>query len=148
MAFWERNFLVIGAGTLLSALLYFGVVTYQSLSLGSIAPPSLILVMACVILQVGLSALGMLFLHALRRRAADWDADEMPPEGMDERDRFVKLKSEASSAHFYYLFFFVAMLGWFAHENAFILFHSLFGAFYLGDLARVIFQLIYYNKAY
>ena len=147
MAFWERNMIVIGLWSLISALVYFGAVTWQSLTLGMIVQPQLVLVLGCVMLQVFGSALGMLVLHQYRKRRSDWNEADLPDDGMDERDRYVKLKSEASASHFYSLFFFTALLAWFAHENAAILFHSLVGAFYLGDICRTVFQLIYYNKA-
>ena len=147
MAFWERNFIFIGIATLLTALAYFGIVAWQSYSLGHIAPPSLLLFLASLMAQVFGSTL-IIWLWHMITRSKPQNEESLPHEGMDERDRFVKLKSEASSAHFYSLFFFMALLGWFAHENAAILFHSLIAAFFLGDIARSLFQILYYNKAY
>ena len=147
MAFWQRNHVIIAIASVIAGAVYFGVVVQQSLAVSEIIAPQAMLVFGYIIIQVGLSAIGIIAWEYLGRGRNEYDDSNLPADGMDERDRRVKTKSDADASQFYYLFTFVALLGWFAHENAFLLFHSFIAVFVIGDLVRCGFQILYYNRA-
>lgn len=145
MVFWEKNFIVIGVAAFLSGAVYFGWLIVSSLAQGSLAEPSALMIAGYVILQVVLAGLGIWLWDLKSKASADV---EDSPDGMDERDRMINLKTEASSLHIYTILIFAMMLFWFKHGDVSILMHSLVGAFVLGDLYRCGLQVYNYNKAY
>ncbi len=145
MVFWEKNFIVIGVAAFLSGAVYFGWLTVTSLAQGSLAEPSALMVAGYVILQVVLAALGI-WLWDLKSKASAEVEDT--PDGMDERDRLINMKTEAGASHVYYILIFAMMLFWFKHGDASMLMHSLIAAFLIGDLYRCALQVQNYNRAY
>lgn len=145
MAFWERNFIIILITSLIAGGVYFGAVTWTSLQQGAIAAPSILLFMTYIILQVGLAAIAIIILEQVR---PDKQTADLPIDGMDERDRFVKIKSESGASHFTSAAIFVAMIAWFWHENGSLFFHSLVAATLFGELMRCVLQIFNYNRAY
>jgi len=134
--------------SMLTVLVYFGIVFVQSLSLRRVTAPHLAQVLTCGLLRLTLSLLcawGAQHFH--KRRAVSLEAD-VPETGMDKPDRFVKFKSESSASYFYYLFFLGILMLRFVHTLPALLFHSIIGAFFLDDIVHCLFQSIYYKKTY
>ncbi|MEO1661059.1 MAG: hypothetical protein AAFR51_08730 [Pseudomonadota bacterium] len=143
MAFWERNTIILAIGTLIGGLFYFSIVLWQSLMAGSLVAPSLWVWLGYIVLQFCVSMLGM--WPGARRLKADPDATVAP--AGDERDRLIRMKSEAVQGHVMSGFIFLAMAAWFLHANVAILFHSLVAALIVSELARAAWQLFNYNRA-
>lgn len=144
MGFWERSTLIIGIGSLLSGTLYFAIVLWQSVALGGLAPPSLVVWLGCLALQFTASTLGVLLIN---KTSLLEDAKALPG-GTDERDKIIRTKSEASQGHIMSALIFICMAAWFAHGSAAIFFHSLVAALTISELARCGIQVFNYNRAY
>ena len=144
MSFWETNSVILGVGSLVGGGTYFAIVFWQSLSLGALAPPSLIVWLGCLALQFLISVFGVFFITDKAEKALVKDI----PGGTDERDQIIRVKSEAWQGHVMSALIFVCMAAWFAHGSSAIFFHSLVGALTLSELARCGVQVFNYNRAY
>lgn len=145
MSLWEKNTYLLGLGSVIGGMAYFGLVALQSLQLGALAPPSLVVWLSYITIQIALSsgAVWLVSRHETRR-----DATLLRLSGLeDERDRIIRERSEASFGHFAGAFVMAAMALWFVHENTVLLFHSLVAAMLLAELLRCGYQLVQYNRA-
>jgi len=144
MAFGERNTFALGVASLIAGGFYFFLVWQQSIAAGAVAAPDLRTVISYVILQVVLSVAGIVALTVFARvRDKDSAVDSE-----DERDRLVRIKSEAGASHLAAAGVILALGGWFIHENGYLLFHTVIAAIVLSELFRAVLQLFNYNRAY
>ena len=145
MPFWEKNVVVIGTASLITGCVYFGWLIINWIASGQIPDPSLLVILTCLALQITLAVSGILIFNVQGAKA---NSSDIPPKGQDERDRLINMKTEAQAGHLYYLLIFATILGWFIHDSASLLVHSLIGAFLVGDLFRCGLQVFNYNRAY
>lgn len=145
MSFWEKNTYMLGLGSLIGGGLYFGLVAWQSIQLGALAPPSVVTWLTCLAAQMVFSLAAMQFVSRQQKRA---DPDLLTlPGGEDERDQLIRHRSEARFGHFASALIFAAMALWFVHGSIAALFHSLVAAMFLAEILRAAFQLASYNRA-
>ncbi|WOR14088.1 hypothetical protein RYZ27_09945 [Hyphomonas sp. FCG-A18] len=145
MSFWERNYIIVGIASFVAGAIYFGWAFSLWVSSGVVPEPRLIMLVVYVLVQFGISVAGILIFAM---RSGDLTDDSLPPDGMDERDRLVNLKTEAGAAHIYYILIFSMVVIWFWHGSTAILIHSLIGAFLISDMIRCVLQTFNYNRAY
>lgn len=143
MAFWERNTIIIGLGSLIGGGVYFGIVFWQSLSIGVLAAPSLPIWLGYIVVQFAVSTLGVL----LTAKPSQIQEIKLVPGGTDERDKIIRSKAETAQGHLLSGFIFVALAAWFAHGNIAIFFHSIVAALLMSELGRCGVQWYNYNRA-
>ena len=143
MPYWERNTAILGLGSLIGGAYYVAMVLMQSMAIGAVAPPSLFTFNSYFVLQIAISAIGVSVSTAQASKGGELAG---LPGGMDERDRFVKTKSEAGFGHLLSAVMFLALAAWFLHHNASLLFHSVVVGHVIAELGRAGLQLASYRR--
>lgn len=142
MSYWERNTLILLAGSMIGATFYFGFVIVQSLTVGAVIMPKWWVWIGYIAFQFAISVGGTLFLS----RNLLPDVKDLP-RGQDEPDRLIKSRAETWQGHITAAAIFAALALWFVHQNPALLFHSIVAGLLLGEIGRGIIQFTAYNRA-
>lgn len=142
MSFWERNTVVLTLGSILGGVFYFGIVLWQSLVAGAIAPPVWWVYVGYFLFQLTVSVAGAWLIN--HRQNQDWK--DVPAKG-DERDQTIRLRSEAINGHVASGLVIGCLVLWFLHQNVALLFHSIVAAMIISELVRGVYQMFSYNRA-
>lgn len=145
MSFWEKGYLATGLAVLVAGAGYFYFVWQQSLALGQIAPPNwptfgVYLGVVTLISVTSFIVLGS--FEAVQSEDAKTVGD------FDERDRFVNMKSLATTSYITSVGAYAALVWFLFHQDGSLLFHSLIGALMIGEAAMCFLHLFNYNRAY
>lgn len=142
MSYWERNTLILLAGSGLGAVFYFGFVIAQSIAVGSVVMPKLWVWLGYIMFQFAVSIGGIWLLN--RKDLAE--VQDLAG-GEDERDRMIKKQAEAWQGHIVSALILVGLALWFMHGSAALLFHSMVAALIVSELCRGLIQYATYNRA-
>ncbi|MEL7033277.1 MAG: hypothetical protein AAGL97_04260 [Pseudomonadota bacterium] len=141
MAFWERNTLVLMAGSVLGGVFYFGVVVWQSVAIGAIAAPAWWVYVGYIVFQLCVSLFGTWLFN----RNGDEDLTDLPKG--DERDQVLRVGSEAVQGHVASALVIGCLLFWFVHQNVALFFHSIVAAMIISEIVRGFVQYHSYQRA-
>lgn len=138
MSFWEKGYLAVAAILVLAGGGYFYTVWQQSITLGSVAPPSwstfgVYLLVITVLTLTGVAVLGR--VQTINNRTSD--IDEM-----------INLKSLAAASHVTSAAVYASLVWFLFYGDGSLLFHSTVGALIVGELCLCMLQVFNYNRAY
>ncbi|MEM1036434.1 MAG: hypothetical protein AAGI14_06700 [Pseudomonadota bacterium] len=142
MSYWERNTLILLAGSVFGAVFYFGFVIAQSVAAGAVVMPQLWVWLGYIVFQFAVSVGGVWLLN---RKGLAEVRDLVG--GEDERDLVIKKQAEARQGHIMSALILFGLAFWFIHGSAALLFHSMVAALVVSELCRGLIQYASYSRA-
>ena len=138
MAFREKSAWVMAALMFAAGLYYLNVVVAWSRSLGEVAPPTPVLVGYVVLVVIG-SVVAQATLGISSPREATAPADERERPLLDRAGNLSGLVLGFGAI--------TSLLHFLAHENAYLLFHSIMGSLILSQIAEYVLQIVLLRRS-